>query len=242
MYIDRIAVKPAKTDHYADRLPAIKSIKKNGLRLSRPIAFFVGENGSGKSTLLEAMAVACGFNPEGGTRNFSFATKDTHSPLAEQLIIARTESPKNGFFLRAESFYNAASYINEIFADELNARLDTPYGDRSLHARSHGESFLALVQHRFDRKGLYLLDEPEAALSPARQLTLLAELKRLEDAGAQIVIATHSPILTAYPGAEIFSFSARGIEIVSYRETDCYAVTKRFLDDPDSILRYLFEK
>lgn len=211
------------------------------LTFDRPVTFLVGENGSGKSTLLEAIAVSCGFNAEGGTRNFRFSTRVTHSELGEYLTAARRRYPKDGFFLRAESFYNVASYIDEM--DEgpaLAPRIIDSYGGVSLHHQSHGESFLALVQNRFGGQGLYLLDEPEAALSPARLLTLLGEIHRLVEEDSQFVIATHSPILMAYPGARIYVLSDSGIEAVDYRETEHYQLTKRFLEDPERMLRYLF--
>ena len=201
-----------------------------------------GTRGAGKSTLLEAIAVACGFNPEGGTRNFSFSTRATHSVLGEYLTPGRKRYPEDGFFLRAESFYNVATNIDEM--DEVlsfSPRLVESYGGVSLHQQSHGESFLALVQNRFGGHGLYLLDEPEAALSPSRLLTLLGEMHQLVRSDSQLIIATHSPILMAYPDARIYELYREGIRMTAYKETEHYQLTKQFLDAPERMLRYLLE-
>lgn len=214
----------------------------NPLTFERPVTFLVGENGAGKSTLLEAIAVACGFNPEGGTRNFSFSTRATHSVLGEYLTPGRKRYPEDGFFLRAESFYNVATNIDEM--DEVlsfSPRLVESYGGVSLHQQSHGESFLALVQNRFGGHGLYLLDEPEAALSPSRLLTLLGEMHQLVRSDSQLIIATHSPILMAYPDARIYELNREGIRMTAYKETEHYQLTKQFLDAPERMLRYLLE-
>jgi predicted ATPase len=222
-------------DSYLCRLPVIRYLaEQGGLRLSADVTFFVGENGTGKSTLLEGIATAWGFNPEGGSRNFTFSTKDTHSELGQHLTLARRAHPRDGYFLRAESFYNVATSIDAL-------KVVGSYGGVSLHEKSHGESFLTLVQQRFGGHGLYLLDEPEAALSPMRQLTLLVELQRLVEQESQLVIATHSPILMAFPGAEIFEFSEQGIVRRDYRETEHYQVTRTFLENPERMLRYLLE-
>ena len=228
---------------YLNHLPAVNWLKDHRLALDSPVTFLVGENGSGKSTLLEAMAVACGFNAEGGTRNFTFSTRATHSDLGEHITVAKRRYPQDGFFLRAESFYNVATNIDEMDeAPSFGPRLIDSYGGVSLHRQSHGESFLSLVESRFGGEGLYLLDEPEAALSPARQLTLLGEMHRLVGRDSQFIIATHSPILMAYPGARIYLLSEDGIEPVQYRETDHYQLTRRFLEDPERMLRYLFSE
>ena len=210
------------------------------LELTHPVTFFVGENGTGKSTLLEAIAVAYGFNPEGGTKNFNFSTEDSHSELWRSLTLVKRGYASDGFFLRAESFYKVASNIDQMDrGPSLGGRLVDSYGGVSLHHRSHGESFLALVQNRFGGHGVYLLDEPEAALSPTRQLTLLAQIDELVKQDSQFIIATHSPILMAYPGAEILEFSENGICSAAYRETEHYQVTRRFLENPERMLRYL---
>lgn len=228
---------------YLSAIPAVRWLQTHRLALNAPVTFLVGENGSGKSTLLEAIAVACGFNAEGGTRNFTFSTRETHSQLGEYLTVAKRRYPRDGFFLRAESFYNVATNIDEMDeAPSFSPRLIDSYGGVSLHAQSHGESFLALVQNRFGGQGLYLLDEPEAALSPSRQLTLLGELRRLAERDSQFLIATHSPILMAYPGARIYLLDEEGIREIAYRETEHYQLTRRFLEDPERMLRYLFGK
>lgn len=212
----------------------------NTLVFDRPVTFLVGENGTGKSTLLEAVAVACGFNAEGGSRNFSFSTRATHSLLGEYLTPARRRYPRDGFFLRAESFYNVATNIDELDEEPgLGPPLIDSYGGTSLHCQSHGESFLALVQNRFGGEGLYLLDEPEAALSPARLLTLIGEMDRLVKAGSQFVVATHSPILMAFPNARLYLLDGEGVRPADYRETEHYQLTRRFLDDPERMLHYL---
>lgn len=223
--------------------PVRHLIEGNTLEFDQPVTFLVGENGTGKSTLLEAIAVACGFNPEGGSRNFNFSTRMTHSILGDYLTPARKRYPKDGFFLRAESFYNVATNIDEM--DETPAyspRLIDSYGGVSLHKQSHGESFLALVQNRFGGEGLYLLDEPEAALSPSRLLTLLAEMNELVKENSQFIVATHSPILMAFPKARIYELSGTGIHAVAYKETEHYQLTRRFLENPERMLRYLLEE
>lgn len=235
--------RPLPPESYLCRLGPVRQLMEGKpLEFDRPVTFLVGENGTGKSTLLEAIAVACGFNPEGGTRNFSFSTRETHSVLGEYLTPGRKRYPKDGFFLRAESFYNVATNIDELDEGPCAApRLIDSYGGVSLHKQSHGESFLALVQNRFGGHGLYLLDEPEAALSPSRLLTLLGEMHMLVKEDSQFIVATHSPILMAYPGARIYELSGEGIQAVAYKETEHYQLTKRFLDDPERMLRYLLE-
>lgn len=229
---------------YLREIPAVQWLAKgNALRFSKDITIFAGENGSGKSTLLEAIAVSCGFNPEGGTKNFQFSTRATHSPLCDRLAVSKTRHERDGFFLRAEGFYNLATNIEEL--DELPAAappISQSYGGKSLHAQSHGESFLAVVQNRFSGNGLYILDEPEAALSPMRLLTLLCEIDALRKRNSQFLIATHSPILMAIPDAEVLWFSENGIEPTDYRETEHFRVTKSFLDDPQRMLRVMLDE
>lgn len=211
-------------------LPAVRGLTR--LAFHPKVTFLVGENGSGKSTILEAIAVACGLNPEGGSRNFNFATRPSHSSLADSVRLARTAArPGDSYFLRAESFYNVATEID---------RLDVGgYGGRSLHELSHGESFFALFQNRFGDHGLYLMDEPEAALSPTRQLQFLSLLHGFVRRGGQFVIATHSPIILAYPEACIYQLDAAGIREVAYTETEHYLVTRGFLSNPQRSLREL---
>ena len=218
---------------YLNNLPVIKYLsEEKHLFFDSDVTFFVGENGTGKSTLLEAIAVAYGFNAEGGTKNFSFSTKDTHSELSEHLTLTKRDFAKDGFFLRAESLYNAATYIDEVKATHN-------YGNVSLHNQSHGESFLSIVQNRFSGKGLYLLDEPEAALSPMRLMTLIVEMDSLLKNNSQFIIATHSPILMAFPNAEILQFSESGIEKVKYYETEHYKTTKLFDEEPEKMIHHL---
>jgi len=225
---------------YLDELMVVRYLLEQGcLAFDRPVTFLVGENGAGKSTLLEGIAVACGFNPEGGTRNFLFSTQDTHSPLGQYLTPVRTGYFKDGFFLRAESFYNAASYVDELQKEDPSTLFS--YGGTSLHKQSHGESFLALVQNRFGGDGLYILDEPEAALSPSRLLTLMGEIARLVEAHSQFIISTHSPILMAFPNARIYLLDEGGIRAVDYHETEHFCLTKRFLNDPEGMLHYLLD-
>jgi predicted ATPase len=203
------------------------------LALRSNVTFFVGENGSGKSTLLEAIAEHCGFNPEGGSRDHHRAVFADRSPLAQALRLSWLPKVTDGFFMRAESFYNFASYIQEV--SDLQA-----YGGKSLHAQSHGESFISLFAHRF-AQGIYILDEPEAALSPQRQLTFLKIIHDLTSTGhAQFLIATHSPIILSYPGAVLYSLDGETIEEVDYRETRHFLITRDFLNSPQRFFRHLF--
>lgn len=197
IYADRVFLRRELPESsYLNVLPAVNWLKDHRLMLDSPVTFLVGENGSGKSTLLEAIAVACGFNAEGGTRNFTFSTRATHSELGEYITVARRRYPRDGFFLRAESFYNVATNIDEMDEDfSYGPKVIESYGGVSLHHQSHGESFLALVQNRFGGNGLYLLDEPEAALSPTRQLTLLGEMHQLAEQDSQFIVATHLSLI-----------------------------------------------
>ena len=228
---------PPQRDLYLRDIPAVQQLLRGEpMEFSRPVTVFVGENGTGKSTILEAIAVAMGFNAEGGGREHRFATQDSHSELWRLLTTVKTVSPDDGFFLRAESFYNTSSYI-----DGSGSRLGR-YGFRQLHTRSHGEAFLALVQNRFEGRGLYLLDEPEAALSPQRLLSLLVAIHDLVALDSQFIIATHSPIVMAFPGAEVKLFDETGVHSADYRDTEHYRITRQFLNDPDRMLNYLFEE
>lgn len=239
--IERLEGPFQEEDSYLAQIPAVATLSL--LELHQPVTFLVGENGSGKSTLLEAAALALGFNPEGGSRNFSFSTQDTHSGLFRYLRLHRGPyRPKDGFFLRAESFYNTASEVDRLATQPGSGDFYDNYGGKSLHHQSHGESFLSLVHNRFWGHGIYLLDEPEAALSPARQLTLLAELHRLVKEGSQLLIATHSPLLMAYPQGEILLLGDGPIRPVAFEETEHYQITKHFLDNPERMLRILLEE
>lgn len=219
---------------YPFSLPAIRDLET--LELHPKVTFLVGENGSGKSTLLEAIAVCLGFNAEGGSKNFRFGTRASHSELHEFLRVARgIRRPKDGYFLRAESFYNVATEIEKL--DVVEA-----YGGTSLHEQSHGESFLTLMMNRLGGEGLYIFDEPEAALSPQRQLAVLSRIHDLVGEGSQFIIATHSPILMAYPEAWIYSCSASGLARVEYRDTEHYQVMHDFLSNPERMLRILLQR
>lgn len=235
-YLRGVRMQPPDTDSYVFDLPAVQHLRRCGeLEFGHDVTFFVGENGTGKSTLLEAIAVAAGFNAEGGSKNFSFATRNTTSTLWKYLTLVREAHERDGFFLRAESFYNVATQIDDL---EVSAN----YGPASLHEQSHGESFLALVTNRFWGRGLYLLDEPEAALSPLRQMTLLTEIHRLAAREqSQFIVATHSPILLAYPGAQIYQFSEDGIGPVAYEDCEHYRLMRDFMTDPQRFVAYLLK-
>ena len=219
---------------YPYDLPVVRALKKTPLSFHPNLTYLVGENGTGKSTLLEALAVVLGFNPEGGTRNLRFSTRDTHSDLAHYLHVAKGRRARRGYFFRAESFYNVATAIDEIGVTEF-------YGDRSLHAQSHGESFLSLAVNQFGGDGLFILDEPEAALSPGRQLSVLTILHQSIQAGSQYVIATHSPILMAYPDSWIYSLTESGLARTEYDDTEQVRITRNFLANPDRMMRHLFD-
>lgn len=240
-YITKIILnKHIDNQSYLLNLPAIKYLVDKSLTLSSKVTFFVGENGTGKSTLIEAIAVAYGFNPEGGTKNFNFSTNESHSDLWKYITLSKGKYAKDGFFLRAESFYNVASNIDKMDEESsFSPPLINSYGGVSLHRQSHGESFLALVQNRFSGNGIYILDEPEAALSPMRLLTLIVEIDNLVKKNSQFIIATHSPILMAFPNAEIIEFSQKGIKSVNYKDTEHYQITRSFLENPGKMLKYL---
>ena len=228
---------------YLHDLSVIRHLRKQGrLDFHKPVTFFVGENGIGKSTLIEAIAINMGFNPEGGTVNFNFSTSDTHSELYRYLRVGRgIGHRKDGFFLRAESFYNVASNIDEMDRQPgMGGRIIDSYGGISLHKQSHGESFISLIANRFGGNGLYILDEPEAALSPSRILELMCYMHELEKKNSQFIVSTHSPILMAYPGAEVLYLTEDGIQSVSYKETEHYQITKQFLNAPEQMCKYLF--
>ena len=243
-YLREISLKADKIDDWSIfpfTIPAIKNLEQ--LEFSPTVTFVIGENGSGKSTLVEAIAVAMGFNPEGGTKNFNFGTRESHSDLHRYLRLVKSiKRPKDGFFLRAESFFNVATNIEQLDLGRGGPPVIDSYGGSSLHEQSHGESFLSLVLHRFSGNGLYILDEPEAALSPTRQLTVLARMKQLLELDSQFIIATHSPILMAYPGATIYCITESGIESVEYEQTEHYEITKAFLENPDRMLEELFRE
>ena len=215
---------------YLRRMKAISGLER--LEFKKPVTFLVGENGTGKSTLLEAVAIASGFNPEGGTRNYRFSTYDSHSELCQAMTVSRGyRKAEWGYFLRAESFYNVATKETEY--------ADIAHPSAGYHEKSHGESFLAVVQNQLRPNGLYLFDEPEAALSPQRQLTLLMEIAECAKRGSQFLIATHSPILLGLPGAEILSFDGGTIHPCKYEETESYQVTEMFINNRKQLLEQL---
>jgi predicted ATPase len=224
-------------DIYPFCIPAV-SMLVDGLTLHPNVTFFVGENGTGKSTLLEGIALAAGFNAEGGTMNFRFSTRSSESGLHRSLRLTKTERrPKTGFFLRAESLFNVATNIEEMDREPAPAPpVIASYGGKSLHEQSHGESFLAVMRYRFGDEGLYVLDEPEAALSPTRQLAFLRRMHDLVEAGSQFVVATHSPIVMAYPNAQLYWMSTEGMRPARFQDVDHFQITKRFLADPGSFL------
>ena len=230
---------------YPWTLPAILPLTA-GIALHPSVTYLIGENGSGKSTLLEAIAVAAGMNPESGSSSFGFATRTSHSELANAIRLVRTGRRwRTDFFLRAESLFNAATYL-----EKLNEDLDgmgaaiagnplAAYGGRSLHEQSHGESFLAVMINRFGPDGLYLLDEPEAALSTQNCLTALRRVHELVQEGSQLIIATHSPIILAYPHSTIYNCSERGLEPIDYEDAEPVRLTQSFLEARERFLREL---
>ena len=234
-----VAERIADRGAYPFSLPAVRSLIDGELKLHPNVTFLIGENGSGKSTLVEALAVAAGLNPEGGSRNYRFATRSSESPLHESIRLIRgARRPRDSFFLRAESYFNVATHIEKLDAEPaFGPPLISGFGGRSLHEQSHGESFFALLQNRLRGNGFYVLDEPEAALSPSRQLSFLARMDQLVKLGSQFAIATHSPIIMAYPRARLLQLSDAGIREVSYEETEHFLVTRDFLLRREKILR-----
>jgi len=215
--------KPQNLKTFPFCLPTINQLEK--MIFNKKVTFFVGENGAGKSTLLEGIAVSMGFNPEGGSRGLQFSTQDSHSLLHEYIRPIRGASRmKDGYFLRSESFYNLSTAIDEVGAVEF-------YGDESLHEKSHGEGIMALFSNRLYGKGLYIFDEPESGLSPVSLFTLLRMIHALTEDDSQFIIATHSPLLLAYPNAEIYEFKDSSITAISYKDSEIYNLYKRVLDD-----------
>jgi len=224
---------------YPFNIPSIK----NGIELNftNNVTFFVGENGSGKSTILEAVAEICGFNLSGGNKNHNYNFHQTESELSSAMKLSWYPAKvSQGFFMRAESFFNFATYIDKLIDED--SQIVRAYGGKSLHKQSHGESFLSLFKNRFE-KGLYILDEPEAALSPNRQLSFLLLIHELESSGkAQFLIASHSPILLSYPNSTIYSLDHEETKKINYKDTEHYKLTKEFLDAPERYYRFLFDQ
>lgn len=231
---------PGWTDGYPFSLPVFRG--QDVIDFHPQVTFIIGENGTGKSTLLEAIAVAWGFNPEGGTRNFNFSTRESHSGLHRYMrLVKGIKKPRDGYFLRAESFHNVATNIEELDEADGGLRIIDSYGGKSLHDQSHGEAFLSLVMNRFGGHGLYILDEPEAALSPLRQLSLLSRIHDLVGQESQFIIATHSPIIMGYPEAVILQLSQEGFTKVDYEETEHYRVMRDFIVKRDQMIKILME-
>ncbi len=236
-YINKITLKRELVKDYSQYPFSVAAVKTlSSLSLKAPVTFFVGDNGTGKSTMIEAMAVSYGLNPEGGSKNIVFSTRNTVSQLEDYIVLEKgIKRPKDAFFLRAESFYNLASKIDD-FGD-----LDQYYGGRSLHAQSHGESFLSTINGRFFGQGLYILDEPEAALSVTGQMAMLRLMQDLIKNHSQFIIATHSPILTAYPDAVIYEVTDAGISKKPYEEISNYELTKYFLNNYQKMLKEILD-
>ena len=234
LYINKVSItREIPIGNYLKELPVVKNLMQtDGIRFHKPVTFLVGENGVGKSTLIEAMAVACGFNPEGGTKNYNFSTYDSHSELCDAIRVEKSfRKAKWGYFLRAESFYNVAT-------QEMNYA-DGYHLSEGYHEQSHGESFLSLAQSQMQKDSVYIFDEPEAALSPQRQLTLLKEIYDCAKNGSQFIIVTHSPILLGIPDAEILTFDNGKIHSCKYEETDSFRVTELFINRREQILERL---
>ena len=236
-YLKEIELKRDEVPDFTDypyNIPAIRELRR--LKFHKDVTFLIGENGAGKSTLVEAIALAMGFGPEGGTKNVQFETADTVSDLHGHLTAVKSfKPPKDYYFLRAESFYNVASYMD-------NTGYLGGYGGISLHERSHGEAFMATLTIKLRGSGFYIFDEPEAALSPTRQMAALCAIHELVKKDSQFIIATHSPILLAYPGAKILLLDERGLSEIPYEETENYSVTKRFLNNHANMVRQLLEE
>jgi len=237
-YLKKISLKENMTpnwDEYPFNIPAIQNL--NTLEFHPDVTFLVGENGAGKSTLIEAIALAMGFSSEGGTRNFNLATADTISPLHKYLKIVKSyATPKDYYFLRAESFYNVATYMAQ-----TGGAVSAGYGAKELHERSHGEAFMAALSIKLKGRGFYIFDEPEAALSPTRQMAAISAIHQLVKNESQFITATHSPILLAYPRAKILYLDDSGISEIAYEDTEHYSITKSFLNNYKKLLHTLLD-
>lgn len=243
-YIKSVTLKGEQIPSFSDfpfNLPVIRSFKE--LKFHPNVTYIVGENGMGKSTFLEAISISLGFNPEGGTLNFNFSSFDSHSELDEYIRVARgANKPSDSFFFRAETFYNLASNIEELDSEPgLGRKIIDSFGGKSLHKQSHGEAFFTAFMDRFQGNGLYILDEPEAALSPLRQMSMLARIHELVLAGSQFFISTHSPILMAYPDSKMIQLTESGMKETRLEETDHYLMMKQFFEDKDRVLHHLFQ-
>jgi len=237
LYIEKIRNNhPPGDDEYPFSIPALRNLKE--LVFRKDVTFITGENGTGKSTLIEALAINAGFNPEGGGRNFNFHTQQTHSELYKDLRLVRSYNRnKDGYFLRAESLYNVATEIDNLAKEDL--RIYASYGNKSLHENSHGESFLTVLTNRLFGNGLYIFDEPEAGLSVKSLFALLVKMRELVEKDSQFIIATHSPILLAYPNADIYVINEDKFELTTYEETSQYQLTKYFIGNYESMISEL---
>lgn len=233
LFVRGVRLSRVKNSLYPFSIPAVREFES--VQFTHPITFFVGENGSGKSTLIEALAVAAGYNAEGGTKNYSFSSRDTTSSLSDHVTLVRgAVRERHGYFLRAESFYTMANYIEGGTGSPLL------FDGKRIHEQSHGEAFLSIIKEL--RPGLFIFDEPESALSPQRQLALLAAIHDLIGQGSQFIVATHSPILLSYPGTVIYQLSSIGIEKVAYNDIEHVRLTRDFLNNPSQYLHSLFKE
>ncbi|MGP4059516.1 AAA family ATPase [Halobacillus sp. H74] len=243
-YIKSLDLKSENINSYRSfpfHLPVIRNFTE--LFFHPNVTYIVGENGMGKSTLMEGIAIKYGFNPEGGTLNFNFSNYDSHSILDQYLRLAKgVYKPEDHFFFRAETYYNLATNIEELDEDGSSGpKIIDSYGGQSLHKQSHGESFFAAFTNRFQGNGLYILDEPEAALSPLRQMSMLSRIHELVEEGSQFIISTHSPIIMAYPSSKIIQLSEEGMKETNLENTDHYRTMKQFYEDKDRLLHHLFQ-
>lgn len=243
--LDKVKVnfKDVDLNKYPFSLNIIKNLQE--IEFPTQATFFVGENGTGKSTILEAIANNAGFGSEGGSKNINFKTSEEKTytgaqTLAEHLTLSWRKKPKDGYFFRAESFFNVANYIDSIAREDFRAY--DSYGGKSLHEQSHGESFLSFFANRLGTNGFFIFDEPEAALSPQRQLSLMVIIHEMcKNSNSQFIIATHSPILLAYPNATIYSCDSDTMTKIEYTDTKHYQITKQFLNNPEQYLQHLLK-
>lgn len=236
-YIRRLKLGEINTSSYPFSIPAVQKLES--IKFNSPVTFLVGENGTGKSTIVEAVAIAAGFNAEGGTKNYSFSSQDTASSLSEDITLVRgSKREKYGYFLRAESFYTTANYAENGTFDRFGPK-PILFNGKHIHEQSHGEAFLSIVNEF--RSGLFIFDEPEAAFSPQRIMALMVAIHRLVEQGSQFIIATHSPILLAFPGAKIYELSGSGIDEIAYDDIEHVKITRDFLSQPSNYLDRLFD-